>query len=78
MIERRVFCDRCGDCILEQGSVMSAKAGEAVKRYPEPIDLCLSCLERLGDFLKSGQQPLQNATGGPVPGLQVKSTVPAS
>ena len=57
MIERKVFCDRCGDVILEHGSVMGAKAGEAVNRYPELVDLCLSCLERFGDVMRSGKQP---------------------
>lgn len=58
MIERKVSCDRCGDVILEHGSVMGAKAGDAVKRYPEAIDLCQGCLERFGDFMKGVQQPV--------------------
>jgi len=72
MIERKVFCDRCGDIILENGSVVGAKAGEAVGRHPEPIDLCRGCLERFGDWLAGGRQTVQDATGGPIPGMQAK------
>ncbi len=57
MIKRQTFCDRCGDVVIERGSIIGATAGEAVKRYPEPLDLCLGCLERLGDWLKGGRQP---------------------
>ncbi len=60
MIQRHVFCDRCGDPILEQGSVIGAKGGEVVRRCPEPIDLCIGCLERFGDWLKGGKQAVQD------------------
>jgi hypothetical protein len=72
MIERKVFCDRCGDVILEQGSVMGAKAGEVVQRYPEPLDLCLGCLERFGDWLKGGRQTVQAGPASDPMKLQTK------
>ena len=56
MIERKVFCDRCGNVILEQHSVIGAKAGLAASRFPECVDLCESCLDRFSDWLRGGKQ----------------------
>ena len=42
---------------------MGARAGAAVARYPEPLDLCLGCLECFGDWLKSGRIMAQDDLG---------------
>ena len=57
MIERKVFCDRCGDVVIEHHSIVKAMGGLAAERFPEPLDLCESCLERFADFIRGGKQP---------------------
>ena len=52
-------CDRCGQNILEGGSIVDVQAGGMVRQHPEPLDLCKECSERFTDWLRSGHQANQ-------------------
>lgn len=69
-----IFCDRCGESILENGSIVQAKAGVVLTRHPEALDLCLGCCERFGDWLRSGKEPARLGLGAAIGGLVVEST----
>jgi hypothetical protein len=35
-----VVCDRCGGCIVDQGSMIEVGAGALRQRFSEALDLC--------------------------------------
>jgi hypothetical protein len=52
-------CDRCSAIILRGHSILDVKAGDLVKRFDAPLDLCLDCSIAFGDWLS---EPRQDAT----------------
>jgi hypothetical protein len=49
--------------------VLELKAGDLATRHDEPwLDLCASCTDRFGDWLKSGREPVQTGLGAPMGG----------
>jgi len=54
-------CDRCGQNIIEGGSIVQAKAGELVGKLPEEWDVCSDCGTSLLSWYRSGRAGL----GGP-------------
>jgi hypothetical protein len=55
-------CDRCPQIILEGGLGLEVKYG-VLPGFPGDLDLCPSCLERFGDFLRSGRQADHDGMG---------------
>lgn len=56
------LCDRCGQVILEGGSVVDVTAGELRKAAPSRIDLCLDCAGGFVDWLWQGHSGGRGAT----------------
>ena len=50
------FCNRCGQAVIEGGSVLEVQAGDLRQRHPGPIDLCGARGDRFDEFLRSGHQ----------------------
>ncbi|MFI5455640.1 MAG: hypothetical protein ACHRXM_09330 [Isosphaerales bacterium] len=60
-----IHCSRCGATILGGHSILQIVAGELANRHDEPwIDLCGSCVDRFGDWLRSGS-PHNGAAAAP-------------
>jgi hypothetical protein len=72
-----VQCDRCGANILERRTIVEVKAGERVRQFCEPLDLCSGCSGLFAHFVAVGHQANQAATPAAVPvllgGLNVSS-----
>jgi hypothetical protein len=56
-------CFRCGAVILGGHSIIRLEAGELATRHESPIDLCESCTDRFGDWLKGAHQAAHNGLG---------------
>jgi hypothetical protein len=48
-VEIRVFCDKCGDRIMQERVVLKPTVGKL--RHREPFDLCPECSDALMDWL---------------------------
>jgi len=70
-----VLCDRCGSVILRGHSIIRLEAGELATRHDGPIDLCESCSDRFGDWLRSGRG--HNGAGDTMSQPTVESILPA-
>jgi hypothetical protein len=57
-------CDRCGQNIIEGGSILGVKAGKLVGKLPEEWDVCSDCGSSLFSWYRSGHQANQAAPGG--------------
>lgn len=49
-----VFCDKCGETILENRTVFDIRAG-AMRARRETIDLCDDCCRALDEWLRAGK-----------------------
>lgn len=60
----QVCCDRCGSIILGGHSTLHLDHGELATRHDEALDLCESCSDRFGDWLRGGHQNGGRGDGG--------------
>jgi hypothetical protein len=68
-----ILSDRCGDVILRGHSIVRLEAGELATRHESPIDLCESCSDRFGDWLKTGRATAHTGQGA-LPGVSTMQT----
>lgn len=66
-------CDRCGQCIVGQGSIIELMAGELRRRWPEELDWCPDCSHSFEDWMKSGSQTNHDGLGGAIADTAVAS-----
>ena len=58
-----IHCNRCGQTIAGDFSVLIMTAGALVRKHGEPIDLCGDCCDRFGDWLRGPHQAAALAPG---------------
>jgi hypothetical protein len=49
-------CDKCGDVIPKDASVVKVEAGPLRLKRDQPIDLCPGCSDRFDEWLRSRHQ----------------------
>jgi hypothetical protein len=76
MRQTKVMCDRCGGCIVDQGSILEVTAGQLRQRFTQPIDLCSDCGGLFASFIQSGRAS-HTATGTGIPAPPPSLATPA-
>lgn len=59
-----VHCDRCGERIEAGRTLATLETGPLRDRWPT-LDLCGTCAEALGEWIRRGAGPSGEATGAP-------------
>jgi hypothetical protein len=57
------ICNRCGNAILENRTIVKIKAGKLGSQHDEPLDICGDCQSSFTNWLRGGAQNVHNDVG---------------